>query len=93
MVYDTGMPLVAVKNKYQVVIPAKVRKAAGVVVGDFLEADFADDIITLTPQAVIDKSRIVKLPRGVRDGLAEVRKGRVAGPFYSVAELRKDLES
>jgi AbrB family looped-hinge helix DNA binding protein len=47
------MSIINVKSKYQIVIPAKVRKAAGIEVGDFLEAGFEKGKITLTPQAVI----------------------------------------
>lgn len=87
------MSLVTIKNKYQVVIPAKMRKAAGLEVGDFLEAGFEKGKITLTPKALIDRKHLAKLPKGVREGLEDIRMGRVKGPFYSVEELRKDLES
>lgn len=56
------MSIVNVKNKYQIVIPAKVRKAAGIEVGDFLEAEFEKGRITLTPQAIIDRKHLSKLP-------------------------------
>lgn len=87
------MSLVAIKEKYQVVIPAKVRKAAGIKVGDFLEAGFESGTITFTPKVVIDRKHLAKLPKGIREGLEDIRVGRVSGPFYSVEELRKDLES
>lgn len=87
------MSLVTIKNKYQIVIPAKVRKEAGLNVGDFLEAGFEQGRITLTPKALIDRKHLAKLPKGIREGLDDIRRGRVAGPFYSVQELRKDLES
>lgn len=91
--YSVDMSLVTIKNKYQIVIPAKVRKEAGLNVGDFLKAGFEKGKITLTPQAVIDRKHLAKLPKGIREGLEDIRMGRVKGPFYSVAELRKDLES
>jgi len=87
------MSIVNVKSKYQIVIPVNVRKAAGVEVGDFLLAGFEKGKITLTPQAVIDRKHLAKLPKGIREGLEDIRMGRVKGPFYSVKELRKDLES
>ncbi len=87
------MSIVNVKTKYQIVIPAKVRKMAGIQVGDFLMAGYEKGKITLTPQAVIDRKHLAKLPKGIREGLEDIRKGRVKGPFYSVEELRKDLES
>ena len=36
---------------------------------------------------------IKKLPKGVRAGLEDVKLGRVKGPFYSVEELRRSIES
>ena len=36
---------------------------------------------------------VKRLPKGIREGLEDIRMGRVKGPFYSVEELRKDLES
>jgi len=36
---------------------------------------------------------IKKLPRGVRAGLEDVKLGRVKGPFYSVEELHRSIES
>lgn len=86
------MALVTIKNKYQIVIPAKVRRAVSLRVGDFLEATVENGKITLSPQAVIDRKHLAKLPKGVREGLEDIRIGRVR-EFRSVAELRKDLES
>ena len=41
------MPLVKIKEKYQVTLPASVRKKAGVAVGDLLEAQVRGKTITL----------------------------------------------
>jgi AbrB family looped-hinge helix DNA binding protein len=87
------MSIVSVKSKYQIVIPTKVRKAAGITIGDYLEAGFEKGKITLTPKVLIDRKHLAKLPKGIREGLEDIRTGRVKGPFYSVEELRKDLES
>lgn len=87
------MSLVTIKNKYQIVIPAKVRREVPLRVGDVLEASFEKGKIMLTPQVIIDRKHLAKLPKGIREGLEDVRQGRTKGPFYSVAELRKDLES
>ena len=87
------MSIINVKSKYQIVIPAKVRKAAGIEVGDFLEAGFEKGKITLTPQAVIDRKHLKKLPKWLQASLRDVQEGRTSGPFNSIAELRKHLES
>ena len=78
------MPLVTVKNKYQVVIPANVRKAAGIEIGDVLEASVKNGKVTFTPKSVID--------RHLADGLEDIRKGRMHGPFASSDEMIASLK-
>ena len=67
------MPLVKVKGKYQVTLPASVRKKAGVAVGDLLEAQVRGKTITLTPKMAID--------RDIDLALEDFKRGRVIGPF------------
>jgi AbrB family looped-hinge helix DNA binding protein len=73
------MALVAVKNKFQVVIPRTVRKKIGLNVGDLLEAAVERGKITFTPKSVVD--------RGIRESLTDFKEGRAYGPF----ETREDL--
>lgn len=72
------MMLVAIKNKYQVVIPRQVRERIGLQVGDLLEANVERGKITFTPKSLVD--------RGIAEGLADLRKGRVHGPYKSASE-------
>ena len=67
------MVTVTVRNKYQVVIPRKVRDQIGVSVGDLLEAKVERGKITLTPKSLIGV--------GVAEGLEDIRKGRIYGPY------------
>ena len=67
------MPLVKVKEKYQVTLPASVRQRAGVAVGDFLEAKVQGKKITLTPKRVIDRELAL--------AIEEFKRGRFIGPF------------
>ena len=78
------MSIVTVKNKYQVVIPRRVREQIGVAVGDILEAKVERGRITLTPKSVVD--------RAIAEGLEDVRKGRVRGPFHTVDQLIDSLK-
>lgn len=55
-----GMPQVKIKAKYQVTIPAKIRKELGLEVGDFLEAELEKDRIVLKPQLVMDRAEAWK---------------------------------
>jgi AbrB family looped-hinge helix DNA binding protein len=78
------MALVAVKSKYQVVIPQNVREQIGLNVGDLLEARIERGRITFTPQPLVD--------RGIAAGLADIREGRVHGPYRSAAEAMKAFQ-
>jgi AbrB family looped-hinge helix DNA binding protein len=72
------MALVKVKEKYQVTLPADVRKKAGVAVGDVLEAKAQGKKITFIPTSVID--------RDIAISLREFREGKGHGPFKSAKE-------
>jgi AbrB family looped-hinge helix DNA binding protein len=78
------MKLVAVKNKYQVVIPLDVRKEIGLHVGDLLEAKAERGRITLTPKSLVD--------RAIAEGLDDIERGRVHGPFNTVDEMLASLK-
>lgn len=77
------MPIVTVKNKYQVVIPRRVREEIGVDVGDVLEARAEGGRIVFEPKSVVD--------RGIAESIAEFQGGRGYGPFDSHADFVKAL--
>jgi AbrB family looped-hinge helix DNA binding protein len=79
------VPLVKVRDKYQVTLPATVRRKAGIAVGDLLEAQVKDGKITLTPKRLVDRELTL--------ALKDVRKGRVYGPFRSARESVRSLRS
>jgi AbrB family looped-hinge helix DNA binding protein len=78
------MSIVTVKRKFQVVIPQRVRERIGVAVGDILEAKVERGRITLTPRPVVNSA--------TAEGLEDVRKGRVHGPFNTVDEMIDSLK-
>ena len=78
------MALVTVKNKFQVVIPQSVRDQMAVNVGDLLEAAVERGKITLTPKSLVD--------RAIAEGLEDVRKGRVRGPFNTVDDMLESFK-
>src|SRR2546425_3950844 len=51
-----ALPLVKVKEKFQVTIPTELREALHLAVGDMLEATIEQDRIVLTPKAVVDRT-------------------------------------
>jgi AbrB family looped-hinge helix DNA binding protein len=78
------MSIVTVKNKYQVVIPQEVRNKIGISVGDLLEARVERGKITFSPKSVVD--------RAIAEGLEDIRKGRVRGPFDTVDQMLASLK-
>ena len=50
------MPLVTVKPKFQVAIPAKLRRGLDLREGDLLEATVVGDGILLRPKEVVDRN-------------------------------------
>ncbi len=77
------MPIVTVKNKYQVVIPQDLRKQVRVNVGDLLEARVEKGKITLTPKSLVD--------REIAEGLEDIKKGRTYGPYHSAEDMIQAL--
>ena len=77
------MALIKVKTKYQVTLPTSVRKSVGLNVGDLLEAKVEGNKITLSPKTAIDRELALSL--------ADVKAGRVQGPFKSVEIMLKSL--
>jgi AbrB family looped-hinge helix DNA binding protein len=78
------MAIVTVKNKYQVVIPRSVRDQIGIHIGDLLEARVERGKVTFSPKSVVD--------RAIAEGLEDIRKGRVKGPFDTVDEMLASLK-
>ena len=73
-----------VKNKYLLEVPAKLWREAKLRVGDSLKADVKKGKITLAAQSEID--------RGIAQGLEDIRKGRVYGPFNTAEEMIASLK-
>jgi AbrB family looped-hinge helix DNA binding protein len=67
----------------QVVIPKKLHDQLGLEPGDYLEVELEGDHLVLTPKALVEKRLI--------EGLDDIRKGRVHGPFRSVSALTRSL--
>lgn len=50
------MPLLQVRRNFQITIPAKLRQALGIKVGDYIDAELQDEAIVLKPQEITDRS-------------------------------------
>ena len=79
------MPLVKVKEKFQVTIPTALRKAVRLSVGDLLEAEAKGNTIVLKPKALVDREAV---DAAIQEGLADLKAGRVTPKFGSVEEFK-----
>ena len=79
------MEIVAVKNKFQIVIPQHIRGQVHVEIGDLLEANVEGGKITFTPKSLID--------RHLAEGLEDLKQGRTHGPYASVRDAIRALEA
>lgn len=80
------MPLVRIKQKFQVTIPAAIRESLHLEEGELLEASMKGSAILLTPKAVVNRA---ELEAAIAEGLEDMRKGRVTPPFKNAKEFRK----
>jgi len=79
------MPLVKVKEKYQVTIPADIREQLGLKVGDLLEVELHDHELILKPQLVVDKTQAWKRFEAVLKEVHEKNK------HFSDEEVMEDV--
>jgi len=88
------MPLVQVREKAQITIPSKIRKALGIKEGDYLEVEAEGNKIVLIPKILIDKAEAVTLSKEgekmLKEALEDVKKSRVK-KFKNAEELIDDL--
>ena len=88
------MPLVQVREKAQITLPAKVRKALDIKEGDYLEVEVEGNKIVLVPQVLIEKSQPVTLSKKgdlmLKQALKEVKEGKIK-EFQDIEELINDL--
>jgi len=83
MLGGTNVPLVKIKQKYQVTLPASVRQQADLKIGDILEAEVSGKRITLTPKGVVDRELALALD--------DVKHGRVSRVYNTAQDLISDL--
>ena len=79
------MEVVAVKNKFQIVIPQRVRQQVQVEIGDLLEAEVENGRIVFTPKSLVDR-RLV-------EALEDLRQGRTHGPYTTAKDAIRALEA
>jgi AbrB family looped-hinge helix DNA binding protein len=87
------MPLVKVKDKFQVTIPASIRKAVELDIGDLLEAEVRENGILLIPKTIMDRKALVKkfktvFSKGVSDN-AFAKKNDEALMKIAIKEIKE----
>ena len=87
------MALTKIKQKFQVTIPTAVRAAAGVAVGDFVDARYQHGTIVLRPQVVQDREEFLKqLKKDIEASKAAVKAGRYLGPFDNADDAARAFQ-
>ena len=73
----------------QVVIPKKIHDELGLAPGDYLEVAIAGGNVVFTPKTLVDR----RIEKRIAEGLDDIKKGRVYGPFDSAKELVQSLHA
>ncbi len=81
------MPAVKIGTSRQVVIPKKIHDEIGLAPGDYLEVELRDGKVILTPKTLVDKH----IEERLAEGLEDVNRGRVHGPFHSAKDMVRSL--
>jgi bifunctional DNA-binding transcriptional regulator/antitoxin component of YhaV-PrlF toxin-antitoxin module len=89
---------VTVKNKTPLVVPPSVRRQAGLKSGQQIEFKVADGVISIRPKLPAADDEYTPAQRRIVDaqlaeGLADVKAGRVHGPFSTHREFIASLHT
>jgi AbrB family looped-hinge helix DNA binding protein len=71
----------------QVVIPKTIHDHLKLKPGDYLDVQVRSGKVVLTPKTLVDKRIELRLAEGLED----IKKGRVYGPFRSAREMVRAL--
>jgi AbrB family looped-hinge helix DNA binding protein len=82
-----ALPLVKVKEKFQITLPAELREVLHLAVGDLLEATIEDNVIVLKPKVVVDRAQAWAK---MEHAMAHV-KDRAPNPHQSPQEQEEEI--
>lgn len=82
------LPLVTIKPKFQVTLPANLRTELHLEEGDLLEATVENKSIVLKPKVVVDREHV---EAAIAEGLRDYKEGRVKGPFRTMREFKRSI--
>ncbi|MGB9499024.1 MAG: AbrB/MazE/SpoVT family DNA-binding domain-containing protein [Dissulfuribacterales bacterium] len=90
------MPAIKITSNGAVTLPAKIRKALGLKVGDFVNAELKKGRVVLKPAKIIDAEDAFfytkEWQKGESEADRDIKDGKLAGPFSSVGDFINDLE-
>jgi AbrB family looped-hinge helix DNA binding protein len=81
------LPLVKIKEKFQITLPVELREALHLAVGDLLEATIQDNVIVLKPKVVVDREQAWAK---IEHAMASV-KDRAPKPNQSPQEQEEEI--
>ena len=85
--------LVKVKEKFQVTIPAELRDALHLAVGDLLEATIEQDTIVLKPKAVVDRTAAWDQVLAVMDRVHAKMPPSTTSPQEEEEEIAREIKA
>ncbi len=71
------------------VISKKIHDELGLATGDYLEVAVADGNVVFTPKTLVDR----RIEKRIAEGIDDIKKGRVDGPFDSAKEFVHSLHA
>ncbi len=90
------MPLVKVKENFQITLPTSIRKRWRIAVGDYVEAEDAKEGVILKPVKVIRPDQAwfytEEWQKDEREADEAIVKGEVVGPFENIQDALKALK-
>jgi AbrB family looped-hinge helix DNA binding protein len=92
------MPISKLGQRRQVVIPKEICEDLGLDVGDFVEVQQVSGTVVIKPKKLVDADEVLTarqkadIDARLAEAEADIRAGRVYGPFDSVKSMVKSLD-
>ena len=87
------LPLVKVKDKFQITLPVELREALHLAVGDLLEATLEDNVIVLKPKIVVDRAQARQQLLAVMDRVHAKLPSSTQDPQEEEEEIAREIKA